>query len=66
MVYPGDIISTGSARLIKFIRNANFNLLGIHTNSLGRNPMTGEFDDLPGLKTFLESADGKYLHSTEE
>ncbi len=61
VVYPSDIISVGSSSLIKFMRDANLNLLGIHTNSLGRNPMTGEFEDLPNLKTFLESEDGKYL-----
>jgi len=61
VVYPSDIISVGSARLIRFMRDADLNLLGIHTNSLARNPMTGEFEDLPNLKAFLLSEDGKYL-----
>jgi hypothetical protein len=61
VVYPSDITSVGSIEFIKFMSTANINLLGIHTNSLGRNPMTGEFEDLTSLKAFLESKDGKFL-----
>jgi len=61
VVYPSDIASVGAINLIKFMREADLNLLGIHTNSLGRNPMTGGFEDLPSLKAFLESEDGKLL-----
>lgn len=61
VVYPSDIISIGANELLKFMQKADLNLLGIHTNSLGKNPMTGEFEDLPNLKIFLESEDGKFL-----
>jgi hypothetical protein len=61
VVYPSDITSIGAIELVKFMREANLNLLGIHTNSLGINPMTGGFEDLPSLKTFLESEEGKIL-----
>ena len=61
VVYPSDITSIGIENLIQFMRKAEINLLGIHTNSLGRNPMTGEFEDLPSLKVFLESEDGEKL-----
>jgi len=61
VVYPSDIQSVGSASLIKFMQDAEINLLGIHTNSLGRNPMTGEFEDLQSLKNYLESEEGKNL-----
>jgi hypothetical protein len=61
VVYPSDITSIGAVELVRFMREANLNLLGIHTNSLGINPMNGGFEDLPSLKAFLESKEGQLL-----
>lgn len=53
VVYPSDIISTGGLKLVEFMREADLNVLGIHTNTLSEN--------LSDLRSFLESDEGQLL-----
>lgn len=53
VVYPSDIISTGSLKLVEFMHEAGLNLLGIHTNTLS--------EDLSDLRSFIESKEGQLL-----
>lgn len=53
VVYPSDIISTGSLKLVEFMREAELNVLGIHTNTLSEN--------LSDLRSFIESNEGQLL-----
>ena len=53
VVYPSDIVSVGTLKLVEYMRNAELNLLAVHTNTLSEN--------LSALKAFLESKEGKLL-----
>jgi hypothetical protein len=53
VVYPSDIISLGTSKLVRLMRDADLNLLGIHTNTGAEN--------LSDLKAFLESKEGLLL-----
>jgi hypothetical protein len=53
VVYPSDIISTGSLKLVEFMRESEINVLGIHTNTLSEN--------LSDLRSFIESNEGQLL-----
>jgi hypothetical protein len=53
VVYPSDIVSVGSHKLIEFMRLADLNLLGIHSNTPSEN--------LLSLKAFLRSNEGQLL-----
>lgn len=61
VIYPSDITTVGVLDFIKYMQGADINLLGIHSNILGRNPITGASEDLANLKLFLESKEGKLL-----
>lgn len=53
VVYPSDIISIGSLKMVEFMREADLNVLGIHTNTLSEN--------LSDLRSFIESSEGQLL-----
>lgn len=53
VLYPDDIRSIGSSKLVKIMSDANLNLLGIHAQH--------RYEDLAALKNFLESNEGETL-----
>ena len=61
VVFPSDIISVGTPKFLEFIHESNLNLLGIHANTISRNPTNTGFEDLTYLKAFLESKEGQLL-----
>ena len=53
VLYPSDIRSLGADRLIQILKEADINLIGIHSNTIT--------EDLDSLKIYLESVDGQLL-----
>lgn len=53
VLYPNDIVSIGSSRLVQIMTDANLNLLGIHAQH--------RVENLAALKEFVESNEGKAL-----
>jgi hypothetical protein len=46
---------------MEFICESELNLLGIHANTISRNPANTGFEDLTSLKSFLRSKEGQLL-----
>jgi hypothetical protein len=61
VVFPSDIISLGTPKFMEFLRESDLNLLGIHANTISRNPTNTGFEDLSCLKAFLKSKEGQLL-----
>jgi len=53
VLYPSDIVSSGPLTVVRWMREAGLNLLGIHSHS--------ESEDLDDLRTFIESKAGQVL-----
>lgn len=53
VLYPSDIRSLGSEKLIDILKKTDINLLGLHSNTLTEN--------LDSLKVFLEGPEGQLL-----
>lgn len=53
VLYPNDIVSIGSSRLVQIMSDANLNLLGIHAQH--------QVENLAALREFIESDQGKVL-----
>ncbi|WP_418894941.1 DUF4838 domain-containing protein [Limibacterium fermenti] len=51
VLYPSDILSIGAEKTIAILKEADINLIGIHSNSITEN--------LDSLRLFLESNEGK-------
>lgn len=53
VLYPSDIRSLGTGKLIDILNNTDINLVGLHSNTIT--------EDLDSLKVFLQSEDGQLL-----